>query len=66
MMHTGDKYEARARAERHYELRRLTKLMIHLILKPVSLKGVVGATSPKRDINDLSANRNNTYSDKAA
>ncbi|QDG78080.1 hypothetical protein [Labrenzia sp. PHM005] len=27
MMHTGDHYEARARAERHYELRRLTKAL---------------------------------------
>lgn len=27
MMHTGDKYEARARAERHYELRRLTRAL---------------------------------------
>ncbi len=25
MMHTGDQYEARARAARHHELRRLTK-----------------------------------------
>ncbi|TYC63382.1 hypothetical protein FMN50_03325 [Rhodobacterales bacterium] len=45
MMHTGDKYEARARAERYSELRRIAGAIIGRLAPGISSKSPAGSVS---------------------